>query len=427
VKITVVTQKPKFLYFFSPTLYYFTRGGVWMSGQDRRVDSGPTFYQNLNSFDDFSEVSDLPRYTPAPGDWLVVIADIKGSTQAISDGRYKDVNMIGAACITAVLNVTRDHEIPYVFGGDGATLMIPPGALPRVREALLKTQRLAQANFALTLRVGAVPVENVRSETIDVLAAKFCLSPGNYLATFTGGGVGLVDKLIKQDDGTNGYVMQDTPSEDLPDLDGLSCRWEPLAAKRGIMLSMLIQAMARDREGVANTYHEIISTLTKALGQEIETYRPVKSEALKFRWPPRGLKAEARASANDGNYYIRLFSLYWESLIQCFLDRFKLQAGSYNAPAYRKELQTNSDYRRFDDTLRMVLDCTRSDVSAIEQTLEQFRQKGKITYGLHEADSALMTCLVFNLSDSEHVHFIDGSDGGFAIAAKQLKQQLAER
>lgn len=40
------------------------------------------------------------------------------------------------------------------------------------------------------------------------------------------------------------------------------------------------------------------------------------------------------------------------------------------------------------------------------------------------ADTALMTCLVFNLRKSEHVHFVDGGDGGFAIAAKQLKTQL---
>lgn len=98
----------------------------------RRKDGHP-FYAELQSFDDFEAVSDLTRYTPAPDDWLVVIADIKGSTQAISEGRYKDVNMVGAACITAVLNVTRNHEIPYVFGGDGATLMVPPDTLPRVR------------------------------------------------------------------------------------------------------------------------------------------------------------------------------------------------------------------------------------------------------------------------------------------------------
>jgi len=45
---------------------------------------------------------------------------------------------------------------------------------------------------------------------------------------------------------------------------------------------------------------------------------------------------------------------------------------------------------------------------------------------MHEADSAMMTCLLFSLEQSKHVHFIDGSNGGFAIAARQLKQQIKD-
>jgi hypothetical protein len=36
----------------------------------------------------------------------------------------------------------------------------------------------------------------------------------------------------------------------------------------------------------------------------------------------------------------------------------------------------------------------------------------------------MMTCLVFSLEQSRHVHFIDGADGGYALAALQLKSQL---
>ena len=34
-----------------------------------------------------------------------------------------------------------------------------------------------------------------------------------------------------------------------------------------------------------------------------------------------------------------------------------------------------------------------------------------------------MTCLVFGY-DNRHVHFVDGAEGGYAMAARELKQRL---
>ncbi|MEP0899817.1 DUF3095 family protein [Nodosilinea sp. FACHB-13] len=41
-------------------------------------------------------------------------------------------------------------------------------------------------------------------------------------------------------------------------------------------------------------------------------------------------------------------------------------------------------------------------------------------------DRALMTCLVFERSGRE-VHFVDGADGGYALAAKPLKEKLKRK
>lgn len=46
-------------------------------------------------------------------------------------------------------------------------------------------------------------------------------------------------------------------------------------------------------------------------------------------------------------------------------------------------------------------------------------------YGLHLQDVALMTCCVPSVLTSEHVHFLDGGDGGYAAAAKQLTERIA--
>jgi hypothetical protein len=76
------------------------------------------------------------------------------------------------------------------------------------------------------------------------------------------------------------------------------------------------------------------------------------------------------------------------------------------------ELRNNTDYQRFDDTLRILIDCKPAQATAIEAMLEAHAQNGVLRYGVHRSDSALMTCLVFNLDKGEHIHFVDGSDGG---------------
>ena len=91
--------------------------------------NSPQFYADIDAFEGFSGIADIGNYQQAPDDWHVIISDVQGSTQAIEEGRYKDVNMIGAACINAVLNISRKKSVPYVFGGDGATLMVPSSRL----------------------------------------------------------------------------------------------------------------------------------------------------------------------------------------------------------------------------------------------------------------------------------------------------------
>ena len=85
-------------------------------------------------------------------------------------------------------------------------------------------------------------------------------------------------------------------------------------------------------------------------------------------------------------------------------------------------MMAHSDFRKYDEQLRMVIDCEPSMRDRIKNYLE--REKSSLYFGIHESDSALMTCFVESLEDGHHIHFIDGSDGGYAMAAKQLKSQM---
>jgi hypothetical protein len=135
------------------------------------------FYRDLAVLESFAEAIETNRHTEVPGDWWVVIADVIGSTKAIEAGAYKKVNTVGVACIAAVVNVDRSIEMPFVFGGDGATFAVPDTLRERVIPALREAQRLSREQFDLLLRVGLVRVSDLLDGGLSVRLAKIRLSP----------------------------------------------------------------------------------------------------------------------------------------------------------------------------------------------------------------------------------------------------------
>jgi len=381
------------------------------------------FYTELASFDRFDDFVEFDAYTAVPDDWVVMIADVRGSTKAINDGRYKDVNTVGAASITAVLNVCGDIEVPYVFGGDGGTLVVPGALREAASGAFRQLQSVSMSMFGLALRVGVVPVADLRALGLDVRIRKYWLSPGNFLAMFSGGGVERADSLLKSTDPENPYLLPDLETASEPDLEGLSCRWEPLQPRSGCMLTVMVQATADGASTEGEVLGGVLAAISGILGHGLNDSAPASSASMRFKWPPKGLGLEARATAQGRPLWRRYLEVLVSSLIQFWCERFDRKAGDYDAPVYRDELRANTDFRKYDGVFRAVLDVSPDQADAIEAHLEAEHRAGRVIYGVHLADTALMTCLVFNLEHSEHVHFIDGSNGGFAMAATGFKER----
>lgn len=384
------------------------------------------FFSELPKTSSFLDIVDPEIFHPAPPDWVVVVADVKSSTKAVEEGRYKDVNMVGGCVICAALNAIDRKEIPFVFGGDGATLLIPGSAEPDVKAALARTRTLARADFGLELRVGFVPVAKIRKQGKDVLVARYEVSAGNNLAMFAGGGVELADRLVKDDDLAEQYAVPEYSLPGPPDLTGLSCRWEPLRSQNGSIICVLVKPQSDDATARREILTRVLAGLTRVLGTGLVRASPVTAGSMRFRWPPKGLRSEARATRGEKPFVLRYLEVLLGSLFQLVLERFDLKGGAYDAPVYREELRANSDYCRFDDVLRMVLDCTAPQIEGIRSLLETLHEAGEVYYGIFEVKQALMTCLLFSLDESQHLHFIDGDDGGFWAAAVQYKQQLSQ-
>lgn len=80
-----------------------------------------TFYADIPPFTDFEEVTHPHPYRPVPGHLWVVVSDVRGSTRAIQEGRYKDVNTLGAATVMVAQN-TVGQGLPFVFGSGGCAM-----------------------------------------------------------------------------------------------------------------------------------------------------------------------------------------------------------------------------------------------------------------------------------------------------------------
>jgi len=373
------------------------------------------FYSGLPVFRDFTQVTNPELFNPLPPDWIVGTADVVRSTQAIAENRYKAVNMAGAAVIVAVTNALADREFPFVFGGDGASFAVAAADADNARRALAETATWVSEDLDLTLRVAMVPVAEIRRQGLDVRVARYAPSENISIAMFAGGGIAWADAAMKRGE----IAVPPAPPGAHPDLSGLSCRWEEIPSSRGIVLSVVA---APGKNARPELFRAAIQDIARIVERTPEASRPVPGRSLRLKWPPQGMELEARAARRPGEpLWLRRIKLLALTLFGYLVMRFGITVGEFIPAKYTRELIDNSDFRKFDDSLRMVLDCTVELADEIEAHLADCAARGIVRYGTHRQQAAMMTCFTPSLTRSNHVHFIDGASGGYAIAASAMK------
>jgi hypothetical protein len=363
-------------------------------------------------------VADESSFTPLPDDWLIGVADVEQSTKAIQEKRYKAVNMAGAAVIAAVANAIEGRDFPFVFGGDGASFAVSSADAGIARRALAETATWVHEELALTLRIGMVSVGEIRRHGHDVRAGRYAVSDNVSIAIFSGGGIAWADAAMKRGEITVGRA----PGGSRPDLSGLSCRFERLPAQHGQILSMLV--LPADLTHMP-AFRQIVRQIVGLVEGSSESARPVASKTLRLKWPSQGRDLEARACRRAGqSLTASRLKVLARTFLYFLVMRFGLQVGRFIPRKYLSEVVQNSDFRKFDDALRMVIDCSPALAQEIEGVLAAAEKEGIVRYGFHREDAAMMTCFTPSPASPTHVHFIDGAQGGYALAAAALKQRL---
>ena len=372
------------------------------------------FFRGMQGFSDFEGVAEAGNYHPLPDGWALVLADIVDSTGAIEAGRYKAVNMAGASVISGVLNAIGRHDLPFVFGGDGALVAVPASQVGTARVALSAVQRWSMEELGLDMRGAVVLVSAIRAAGQDVQVARYQASEFVAYAMFAGGGAAWAEQRMKEGLESNRIA----PPGTRPDLAGLACRWNPMSARHGEIVSIIAVPAPGGSEAA---FRALIADIVALAGREEQAGHPLDVKGMHLGLNRVSLDAEARAAVPKGRRLGHKALIVLQYLLMQALLRFRLTLGRFDPERYRRDIVANSDFRKFDDGLKMTLDIEPGRLAEIEARLEEARAAGVCRYGLHRQDSALMTCVVPTPLSRDHVHFIDGAAGGYAIAAARLK------
>lgn len=355
------------------------------------------------------------NFKEIPQNWHVIITDIVGSTQAVLSGRHEEVNLIATGSIVTALNIafSLDITIPFFFGGDGATFIVPSRVAEKVMSALAIYKENTMSNFKLELRTGIVSVNDIYKAGQHISIAKLKRSKSFAIPIVLGNGLSFAEALIKGDD----YIFSNkTPNDTDLDLNGMQCRWDkigPPKDKEEIVTLLIIAVNFRDQ---AVVFQQILAKIDELYGTP-EKRQPISIARLKLKSTFNKLSTEMRARLGK----IRFIELVRNWLVTLYgYVYFQTKKGQ----DYLKTLVEMSDTIVIDGKINTVMSGTILQRNELEKLLDKMEANGEILYGIHTSGASIMSCYVRDIEDG-HIHFVDGSEGGYTKAAKMLKAKFA--
>ncbi|MFH5884261.1 DUF3095 domain-containing protein [Halalkalibaculum sp. DA3122] len=382
-----------------------------------------SFYSDLPLLDSFFQLSDPARFHPLPGNWYVAVTDIVNSTGAVEKGRYKRVNILGASPIVGMLNLENKDDIPYTFAGDGCSFCIPPSLLNKAREVLAASKAIGEHQYGLDLRAAVIPIRRIRKAGFDVQIARYRVSKAYSQAIFSGGGLTYAENLLKNA-GKDEYIIASAGSRIEADFTGLECRWQEVGQQGKKVITMLVKANpSAGNKGVI--YEQVLRKMREIFGFDDNT-NPIDPARLNMNMSLQSLMGEIKFRTFGMSRMQRIMYML-KVKVQVMLGKLFMTLGYESADTnwslYKPDLALNSDHRKFDDMLRVVISGTEEQFQQLQQFLEQKFEAGRLAYGFHLSETAMITCMVFKYH-RQHIHFVDGSGGGYATAAGQLKKRM---
>ncbi|RZL42375.1 MAG: DUF3095 domain-containing protein [Pedobacter sp.] len=355
-------------------------------------------------------------FNDVPADWQVIITDIRGSTSAVLGGSSENVNYVATGSIVTVLNLAFKAKIavPFFFGGDGATFIVPSILVELAVKKLMAYQTNVLQTFGLDLRVGSVPVSLIYEQGHKIKLSKYGLSKFFSIPVILGNGLNYAEQIIKDE-----FYKLDQEAGELEDvdLDGMQCRWDKISPPADIQEILTLLIVVPDVEKQALNFSSVLKAIDQIYGA-VKKRQPISIEKLKLNTTYNRIKTEMRNRIGKIKFFELIQTWFITSLGPLY---FLTNKGK----SYLKRLVEMSDTLVMDGRINTVISGTELQRQQLFKILDNLEVDGEIIYGFHISNASIMSCYVRDMKD-DHIHFVDGAEGGYTKAAAILKGKIRD-
>lgn len=380
------------------------------------------FYQDLAAIHRTSQGFLHPEHSiDIPDDWVIVVTDVINSTGSLD--RYREINILAASSVIIAINIGDQEGIvlPFVYGGDGATVALPKPITEKYLEELAILRANGIKNFGLHLRIGSISVSELRAKGHSLSVSKLLVNGSYTQAIFFGDGIDAAEQLIKND--TSYQYQREEPAGKPIDLYGLECKWNEIHPPAGKDEVVCLLVKARNPKYNEHLYREVLADIEHIYGSFDERH-PIPVQHI---GPTNDLASIKQASrikyGKIRNWYVARWFVYgiW-SRLQGAIEQLRAMF-SRRLAGRHQELVTASDTLKISGTLMTMFAGNHHERSLLEAELRQYEDRGLLWYGIYPARSSVMTCYI-NTPSQSRINFLDAYGGGYTKAAAMLKEKI---
>ena len=362
--------------------------------------------------------ADEAHFVPVPADWVVLLVDVENSTQAVRHGMQREINRVAVSCISLVLGqLYRDAptlRVPYFFGGDGATFLLPPAYVDSVRGALDQYRQYVWRARYLSLKLGTAPVSDAYAQERHLQIAKWACGPQLTIPVVLGKGLKYLERRIKS------FFVDETRTPlrvPAPRLDDIQRLWHKVypAQRDRRLVCLVVGANYEINQRVV--FRALAQRLTQLFGP-LEARHPADAK----RVPAPSALALLRRDLRTQLHRFRWWQYTREQLLRLWAPYFlRFTARGRD---YRQRVSLAAYAHLLDGGFNCMLSGTEAQIDELVAYLDRQEAADRLRYGLRRTPAARLT---FYLHDphSGPLYLIDGINGDYTAAAKIFKQKVA--